>query len=75
LESYTILTTDANKLAAKVHNRMPVIIDSEDYDDWLKGEQIPLVPYPPTRMTARPISTTINNVRNQGPDCVAPRDD
>jgi len=74
LESCTIITTDANKLAAKVHNRMPVILDSEDYDDWLKGEQIPLVPYPPTRMTARPISTTINNVRNQGPQCVEPRD-
>jgi putative SOS response-associated peptidase YedK len=52
-----------------------VILDSEDYDDWLKGEQIPLVPYPPTRMTARPISTTINNVRNQGPQCVEPRTD
>jgi putative SOS response-associated peptidase YedK len=73
LESCTIITTDANELAAKVHNRMPVILDSEDYDDWLAGEQIPLVPYPADRMTARPVSTTINNVRNQGRECVEAR--
>ena len=73
LESCTIITTDANELAAKVHNRMPVILDSEDYDDWLKGEQIPLVPYPAERMTVRPVSTTINNIRNQGPECVEAR--
>jgi putative SOS response-associated peptidase YedK len=74
IESCTILTTNANELAAKVHDRMPVILDSEDYDAWLAGEQIPLVPYPAERMTMRPVSTWVNNVRTQGPECIAPRE-
>ena len=74
LESCTIVTTDANELASQVHNRMPVILDAEDYDGWLAGEDIPLIPFPPERMTARPISTYVNNARNEGPECIKPRD-
>ena len=73
VESCTILTTDANELASEVHNRMPVIVDGDDYDAWLAGEEIPLVPFDSERMTERPISTTINNVMNQGPQCVEAR--
>jgi len=73
VESCTILTTDANELASEVHNRMPVIVDGDDYDAWLAGEEIPLVPFDSERMTERPISTTINNVMNQGPRCVEAR--
>src|SRR4029453_2083486 len=40
-ESCSLITTDANKLAAKGHNRVPAILDSEDYDVWLKGGQTP----------------------------------
>jgi putative SOS response-associated peptidase YedK len=74
VESCTILTTDANELASEVHNRMPVLLDADDYDAWLAGEEIPLVPFDSERMTARPISTTINNVKNQGPQCVETRE-
>ena len=73
VESRTILTTDANELASEIHNRMPVILDEDNYDAWLAAEEIPLVPFGSERMTARPISTTINNVKNQGPQCVEPR--
>jgi putative SOS response-associated peptidase YedK len=73
LESCTIITTDANELARPIHDRMPVIIDPADYDAWLHGERIPLVPFDPGRMTVRPVSAFVNNVRNQGPDCVANR--
>ena len=75
LESCTIITTDANELASRVHNRMPVILDPADHDAWLAGDEIPLIPYPPDRMTVRPVSTTVNNVRNSGPDCIQPRRD
>jgi putative SOS response-associated peptidase YedK len=51
---------------------MPVIIDAPDYDAWLAGEQIPLVPFPADRMTARPVSRYVNSVRNQGPECLNP---
>ena len=39
IDSFTIITTDANPLMAKIHNtkkRMPVIVDPADYSNWLK---------------------------------------
>ncbi len=35
LETCTILTTSPNSLVAGVHDRMPVILKTEDYDLWL----------------------------------------
>ena len=35
LETFTILTTSANAVVAKTHDRMPVIIDRADYAAWL----------------------------------------
>jgi putative SOS response-associated peptidase YedK len=32
MESYTIITDQLNEVAAKIHNRMPIIIDPQDYD-------------------------------------------
>ena len=74
-KSCTILTTDANKLAAKVHDRMPVILDAVDHDAWLDPETKDvaylLAQFPDERMTARPVSTYVKNARNQGAECVA----
>jgi putative SOS response-associated peptidase YedK len=55
LQSLTIITTKPNELTATVHNRMPVILHQEDYDEWLMGvdgEDPPaslLRPYPAER--------------------------
>ncbi|SNR37160.1 SOS response-associated peptidase [Lutibacter flavus] len=41
LNSYTIITTQANKLMSEIHNtkqRMPVILKKEDEQNWLQGE-------------------------------------
>ena len=35
LESCTILTTDPNELMAPLHNRMPVMLAPDDYEQWL----------------------------------------
>lgn len=35
VETCTIITTSANALLAPIHDRMPVILPSEDYDAWL----------------------------------------
>jgi putative SOS response-associated peptidase YedK len=35
VETYTIITTEANAVLAPVHDRMPVIIGAEDYTRWL----------------------------------------
>jgi putative SOS response-associated peptidase YedK len=77
LETCAMVTCDANKLAAEVHDRMPVILDACDYDAWLSPATEPdellrlLVPFDSDRMSARPVSTTVNNARNEGPECIA----
>jgi len=38
VESYAVVTTDANEEAAQVHDRMPVIVAPEQQSLWLEGE-------------------------------------
>ena len=82
IDSCTILTTEANELMRTLHDRMPVILEPASFDQWLdptqhKPEplQALLRPFPSETMTAIPISTYVNNARNQGPECIAPLED
>jgi putative SOS response-associated peptidase YedK len=75
VESCTIITTEPNDLVFRFHDRMPVILHPDDYDPWMQGEEIPLVSFEAERMTAKPVSTFVNNVKNQGPECLAPREE
>lgn len=77
--SCTIITTQPNDLLATIHNRMPVILPSQAYAQWLDpAEQKPdelqslLTPFPADEMTAYPVSTTVNNPRNDVAACVEP---
>jgi len=78
IESCTILTTEPNELMAPIHNRMPVIIESEDYDMWLDPGPRPddarhlLRPYPAEKMRAYPVTTHVNTPRNDDARCIAP---
>ena len=62
-----------------VHDRVPVILDRQDYDLWLDRERehpqdvLPLLtPFPADRMQLTPISTLVNSTRNDRPECVQP---
>jgi len=71
LESCSIVTTQANDMMAELHNRMPVILDAQDFDWWMAGDvrevgQL-LKPCPSAWLDAYPISREVNNARNQGP--------
>ena len=74
LQSYSIITTDANELMESVHNRMPVILHPRDYDRWLNDydESRPpidlLRPYESDGMTMTPANRAVGNVRNTGPE-------
>lgn len=73
LQTFTILTTVPNEVMASIHNRMPVILETRDYDRWLDpgGPTRPPVdllrPYPPEQMRAWPVSDRVGNVRNNDP--------
>ncbi len=69
LDSCTIITTDPNELMAKIHDRLPVILDPKDYDTWLdpkvQDAEIlkPLLkPYPAEKMQCWPVDRTVNKV-------------
>ena len=79
VHSCTILTTGANDLLASVHNRMPVILDSENYDFWLDPDVQEkdsltglLKPYPSEALQAYPVSRFVNSPSNDDPRCVEP---
>ena len=79
IESCTILTTEANELMRPIHERMPVILDSKNYEQWLDPEtkkiellQSFLQPYPSEEMTAYPVSTKVNSAKNDRPECIHP---
>lgn len=76
--STTILTTAANELLARVHNRMPVILDEGDWDEWLDPKTAPtraqemVKPFPAYALAERRISTRVNSARVDEADCLAP---
>jgi putative SOS response-associated peptidase YedK len=43
LKSCTIITTDANELVAKVHPRMPVMLDTETCWQWIEGRDLSIL--------------------------------
>jgi putative SOS response-associated peptidase YedK len=78
IDSCTIITTSPNSVAAKVHDRMPVILDPRDYDAWLNPESTPdslldlLRPCSSDLMEYYAVSTVVNSPRNESEDCAAP---
>jgi putative SOS response-associated peptidase YedK len=79
IESCTILTTDANDDVRLLHDRMPVILEPKDYDLWLdpkveEPERVqPLLrPYASEDLAVVPVSTRVNNPRNDDAACLDP---
>ena len=79
LQSCTIITCPPNEMLERIHHRMPVILEQEEYDVWLNPEeQAPaqlnhlLQPYVAEEMTAYPISRLVNQPKNDSPECILP---
>lgn len=74
LQSFSIVTTEANDLMSRIHPRMPVILHSRDYDRWLdreETERLPLDllrPYESDEMEMHEANPKVGNVRNNGPE-------
>jgi putative SOS response-associated peptidase YedK len=77
LLSCTIITTDAVGPLAEIHDRMPLMVDEQDWDHWLDPDS-PLDPELLTvradlsHLEIREVSTLVNNVRNNGPELIEP---
>ena len=62
-----IITTVANELLAEIHTRMPVILRSESYDEWLDDNSQPedlkrlLVPFSADQMKSHAVAYDVND--------------
>ena len=73
LQSFAIVTTEANELLARIHPRMPVILHERDYDRWIDREEVErlpldlLRPFESEEMEVYEANPQVNSVRNTGP--------
>ncbi len=67
-----MITTEANNQIARIHNRMPVILDRGTEKDYLKADpgevKAFLSPYPADEMDMYEVSPKVNSARNDSKD-------
>jgi len=71
VRTFALLTTPANALVGRIHDRMPAILKPSDYARWLGREPDPkelLAPFPSEPMTMWPISPRVNSPNNDDED-------
>ncbi|XP_062356443.1 abasic site processing protein HMCES isoform X2 [Cinclus cinclus] len=77
LYTYTIITVDASKDVSFIHHRMPAILDGDEaIRKWLDFAEVPTqeavkLIQPTENIVFHPVSTFVNNIRNNTPECVA----
>lgn len=74
LDSFTIITTQANDLLSSFHHRMPVVLAPESFAAWLdpdaSGDAVLdlLAPSPNDLLQAVPLDRAVNSIRADGPE-------
>lgn len=70
----TIITTSANREMTPVHDRMPVILEEDEWAAWLDSSNHDatrlLDPADNNVLDLWPVSTRVNNPRNDDPHCI-----
>ena len=80
INSFSIITTNANSIVASIHNRMPVILKPENEQSWLMENDTVLlnkllVPYSSHCMGAYSISKKVNSPTNNNGEIIIPYND
>lgn len=73
VETFTIVTTDANEQVARIHDRMPVILPMDAVDTWLTAppdEARQLLKPWEGELDLRAVGRYVSNVNNEGPECL-----
>lgn len=79
LVTCTILTTAANNLVKKLHDRMPVILHRAEFDIWLDRDIDDVNrltelfhPYPSDQLEEYVVTKDVNSPNNDSPGCIIP---
>ena len=79
METAAIVTTDANRELARLHDRMPVIVPPDAFEAWLDCGRVDAltaaalcVPAGEGRLEAYQVSPAVNRADNDGPELIAP---
>ncbi len=73
-----IITTRPNELLAEIHDRMPAILDPDNYDEWLDNRTPAselkgmLLPFPAAAMNGYPVSSEVNSPKVDNETLVQP---
>jgi putative SOS response-associated peptidase YedK len=77
--SATIITTSANEFMKPIHDRMPLILQPRDYEEWLDPKERSaeslahlLAQYQSDDLVAYPVSQTVNSPQVDSPECIQP---
>jgi putative SOS response-associated peptidase YedK len=78
IDTVALLNTHANGVISAIHERSPVILPKADFEEWLdpatpaKEAHRLLRPPPDDLLELVPVSRSVNNIRNDGPQVQAP---
>ena len=77
--SFSVLTTSANDMMAKIHDRMPLILDRSGVEEWIDPEvherdalKNLMKPCPNSWLAATEVSTLVNSAKNNSPELLEP---
>ena len=74
--SFTVITQPPNEVMKDIHDRMPAILTKEQEELWLSDDIPPqelvdmIQPYPDDQTIAYPVSSRVNNVRNNDAEII-----
>lgn len=78
LDTATILTTEPNAVVEPIHDRMPVVLESDEEERWLSADvdeaRAVLDPHPADPLEAYPVSKRVNDPSNDDPSLFDPVD-
>lgn len=78
IESFAIITTEANEIVQKIHHRMPVILPRQETTEYLIAspeEALQLLrPFDTEQMISYTISKQVNSAGNDHPEILEPYD-
>ena len=76
LPTCAIVTTQANQNMARIHHRMPLVLDPDDWPLWLgeagKGAALLMKPGPEEALTFYRVDPAVNSNRASGPQLIDP---